>query len=525
MVKVLISDKMSDLAEENFRNRNIHVDVKTGLNPEELIAIIGDYDGLAVRSSTKVTPEILKAAKNLKVIGRAGIGVDNIDIKESTKSGVVVMNTPFGNAITTAEHTIALMFSLARRIPAASQSTHAGKWEKTKFMGRELFGKTLGIIGCGNIGSIVADRAMGLKMKVIAFDPFLTEDRAIEIGVKKVELDELLGNADFITMHVPLNDKTRGILNAETIAKAKKGVNIINCARGGLIDEKALKDALDTGHVAGAALDVFEVEPATENALFGHKNVVCTPHLGASTEEAQVNVAVQVADQLSDYLLNGAVTNAINMPSVSAKDAPKLKPYMKLSEQLGALLGQINQKTVNSIEIEYQGYVSELNIKPLTSVIIAGFLSPSMETINIVSAPNKANELGITLTETLNKDCNSFQTLIKVTVKSDEHQHVVTGTLFGDKNPRIVMLDNVAIEAELTKDMLFIRNIDKPGLIGALGTVLADAEINIAGFKLGRIKDSEKAIAIIQVDETIPNAVLNKIRELPQIERAEKLSF
>lgn len=355
MPKILISDKMDPKAAQIFRERGCEVDVITGQTPEELKAIIGEYDGLAIRSSTTVTKDILEAATNLKVIGRAGIGVDNIDIPAASAQGVVVMNTPFGNSITTAEHAIAMMFALARQLPDANASTQQGKWEKSRFMGVELTAKTLGLIGAGNIGSIVAERALGLKMHVIAYDPFLTPERAVEMGVKKVTLDELLAKADFITLHTPLTDQTRGIVGKEALAKTKKGVRIINCARGGLIDEAALKEALESGQVAGAALDVFAQEPAKENPLFGTPGLICTPHLGASTSEAQVNVAIQVAEQLSEYLVRGGVTNALNMPSLSAEQAPKLKPYMALASKLGLLLGQLENSNVKGISIEVDG--------------------------------------------------------------------------------------------------------------------------------------------------------------------------
>src|SRR5919199_1002994 len=341
MPKVLISDQMDPKAAEIFRAHGVEVDEKPGLTKDELKAIIGGYDGLAIRSATKVTPDVLEAATSLKVIGRAGIGVDNVDIPAATARGIVVMNTPFGNSITTAEHAIAMMFALARELPSADASTQAGKWEKNRFMGVELTSKTLGLIGAGNIGSIVADRARGLRMKVIAYDPFLTPEGAVDLGVEKVSLDDLLARADFITLHTPLTDQTRNILSRENLAKTRKGVRIVNCARGGLIDEAALKEGLDSGHIAGAALDVFESEPAKDSPLFGTPNFISTPHLGASTSEAQVNVAIQVAEQMADFLVSGGVTNAINMPSLSAEEAPRLKPYMSLAEKLGSLLGQL----------------------------------------------------------------------------------------------------------------------------------------------------------------------------------------
>lgn len=525
MPKVLISDKMSPKAEAIFKERGIDVDFKPGLSPDELKGIIGDYDGLAIRSATKVTPEILGAAKNLKVIGRAGIGVDNIDRNAATAKGVIVMNTPFGNAITTAEHAIAMMFAVARQIPQASISTHQGKWEKSKFMGTELYGKTLGVIGCGNIGSIVASRALGLQMKVLAFDPFLTDERAVELGVEKAELEDVLKRADFITLHTPLTDKTRGIIGKDALSSMKKGVYIINCARGGLIDEPALKDALDSDHVASAALDVYEVEPATENVLFGHEKVVCTPHLGASTSEAQENVAVQVAEQISDYLLTGAVTNALNMPSVSAEDAPKLKPYMRLAESLGSFLGQIARSAVKKVEITYEGHITELNTKPLKSLIIAGMLRPTLEGVNIVSAPLRAAERGIDITDSFKDTSDEFHTLIRVKVTTEKSVHNVDGTIFGTSEPRIVNIDTVPIESEVTEKMLFVRNLDEPGLIGGLGTILGNAGVNIASFRLGRIANERKAIALVSVDDAVNDNILKEIEALPQIDRVQLLNF
>ncbi|MDP6346333.1 MAG: phosphoglycerate dehydrogenase, partial [Alphaproteobacteria bacterium] len=387
MAKVLIADKMSPRAAEIFRDRGVDVDEKPGLAPEELAAIIGDYDGLAIRSATKVTADLLAAAGRLKVVGRAGIGVDNVDQAAATAHGVCVMNTPFGNSITTGEHAISLMMALAREIPAADRSTHDGKWEKNRFMGVELYGKVLGVIGCGNIGAIVCDRAIGLKMRVVAYDPYLSEERARELGVERVELDELFARADFITLHTPLTDATRGIIDAEAIAKMKPGVRVINCARGGLVVEEDLKAGLETGRVAGAALDVFATEPAKENALFGMENVVVTPHLGAATSEAQVNVAVQVAEQMSDYLLTGAINNALNMASVSAEEAPRLTPYFLLARELGSFAGQLTTSALQSVHIEYQGRVAELNARPLTAIVLEGLLSPLMDNVNMINAP------------------------------------------------------------------------------------------------------------------------------------------
>jgi D-3-phosphoglycerate dehydrogenase len=523
--KVLISDKLSAAAVEIFKTRGLDADVKTGLSPDELKAIIGNYDGLAVRSSTKVTADILAAAPKLRVVGRAGIGVDNVDVDAATARGVVVMNTPFGNAITTAEHALSMMMALARQIPSANASTHAGKWEKSKYMGVELFGKTLGVIGCGNIGSIVADRALGLKMKVLAFDPFLSPERARDLGVEKAELDTIFARADFITLHTPLTDKTRNIIGAASIAKMKKGVRIINCARGGLVNEADLKVALDSGHVAGAALDVFEEEPAKANALFGHENVVCTPHLGASTNEAQENVALQVAEQISDFLLTGAVSNALNMPSVSAEDAPKLKPYMKLVEQLGSFAGQITKTGIKSITLEYAGHVAELNTRPLTAIAIAGLLGPLMDSVNMVNAPSIAREHGIEITEIKKGEHDLYQTLVKLTVTTERQSRSVSGTMFGGSQPRLVDVNDIHIEAEVSPHMLYVINDDKPGFIGALGTALGQAGVNIASFHLGRPAGGGDAIALLSLDQPVSEGVLAKVQALPHVQQSQPLAF
>ncbi|MGP1257056.1 MAG: phosphoglycerate dehydrogenase [Kiloniellales bacterium] len=527
MPKVLIADKLSPLAVEVFQQRGLDVDFEVGLSPDELKARAGSYDGIAVRSATKLTAEILEtgAAGKLKVTGRAGIGVDNIDVEAATGHGVVVMNTPYGNATTTAEHTVALMFALARQIPAADTSTQAGKWEKSRFMGMELTGKTLGLIGCGNIGSIVAERALGLRMKVAAYDPFLSNDRAIDLGVEKVELDELLRRADVITLHVPMNDQTRGIIDATALAKCKKGVRIINCARGGLVVEADLKAALESGQVAGAALDVFEIEPAKENALFGLPNLVCTPHLGASTNEAQENVAVQIAEQMSDYLLSGAVTNAINMPSLTAEDAKRLGPYMKLAEQLGSFAGQLTRTGLQSVTIEYEGHVAELNTRPLTQAALTGLLRPMLDSVNMVNAPVLARQRDIELREVKDETPGDYQTLIRLTVKTDRQERAVSGTLFSGDKPRIVEIKGIQIEAQLSPHMLYTTNDDKPGVIGALTGLLAEESINIASFHLGRNAPGGDAIALIELDEAMTGETLDKVRDLPSITRAELLQF
>jgi D-3-phosphoglycerate dehydrogenase / 2-oxoglutarate reductase len=525
MPKVLIADDLSPRAAEIFRSRGIETDVRIGLKPDELKAVIGAYDGLAVRSATKVTKPVLAEAHGLKVIGRAGIGVDNIDVPAATARGIVVMNTPFGNSITTAEHAVALILALARDLPAADRSTQAGKWEKSRFMGVELTGKTLGVIGCGNIGSIVANRGLGLKMKVAAYDPFLSEDRAVELGVEKLELDELFARADIITLHTPLTDATRNIIDRAAIAKMKTGVRIVNCARGGLIVEGDLVEALDSGKVAGAAIDVFAQEPAKESPFFGRDNVICTPHLGAATVEAQENVALQVAEQMADFLLTGAVVNALNMPSLTAEDATRLKPYMKLAEQLGAFAGQMVEQGLTQITIEYEGHVTQLNTRPLSAVVLTGVLRPMTETVNMVNAPVLCRERDIRVTEAkLEGDCD-YQTLIRVKVEGAGRATSIAGTLFGGDKPRLVEIEGIAMEAELGANILFVRNQDKPGFIGNLGRTLGDAGVNIATFHLGRLGPEQDAIALIQVDQPLTEALLDRVRGIAHVVQVKGLKF
>ena len=525
--RVLVSDKLSETAVQIFRDRGVEVDYlpDLGKDKDALLAAIPQYDGLAIRSATKVTPKIIAAASNLKVIGRAGIGVDNVDIPAATARGIVVMNTPFGNAITTAEHAISMMMALARQIPEANASTRAGKWEKNRFMGVELFNKTLGVIGCGNIGSIVADRGLGLRMRVIAFDPFLSPERAMEIGVEKVELDDIFRRSDFITLHTPLTEKTRNIVNAKALAKCKKGVRIINCARGGLVVEDALYDALKSGHVAGAALDVFEVEPATNHKLFELENVVCTPHLGASTGEAQENVALQVAEQMSDYLLHGAVSNALNMPSISADEAPRLRPFIAVAEKLGSFAGQLTEDPVTGVVIEYAGEVGEMNTKALTSAALAGILQPMLGTVNMVSAPVVARERGIKVDEVKQTQRGAYETYIRVTVKTEAMERAVAGTVFSDGKPRIIQIKGIDLEAEFGPHMLYITNDDKPGFIGALGMLLGNANVNIATFNLGRRTQGGEAICLVSIDEPTPASVLLALSKLPQVKQAKPLEF
>ena len=527
MPKVLISDALSPAAVQIFKDRGIEVDFQPALgkDKEKLAATVSNYDGLAIRSATKVTAKILEQARALRVIGRAGIGVDNVDIPAATARGIIVMNTPFGNSITTAEHAISLMLALARQIPEADASTRAGKWEKNKFMGVEMFGKTLGVIGCGNIGSIVADRALGLKMKVIAYDPFLSPDRATDLGVEKVEIDELLKRADFITLHTPLTDKTRNIINADAIKTMKKGVRIVNCARGGLVDEGALYEALKNGRVAGAAFDVFVTEPATENPLFNLPNVVCTPHLGASTNEAQENVALQIAEQMSEYLLRGAISNAINFPSISAEEAPRLKPFIALAERLGSFAGQLTETGISKVQLAYEGAVAQMNTKALTSAALAGLLRPMLGDVNVVSAQVVAKERGIVVEEVTREMPEDYESLITVTVTTERQSRHVSGTVFADGRPRIVNIKGIRMDAEFGPSMIYITNLDKPGFIGKFSSTLGEAGINIATFHVGRDAPGGNAVALIEIDGELPDAVLARVRALPQVQQAKPLRF
>jgi len=525
--KVLVSDKLSETAVQIFRDRGVEVDYlpDLGKDKDKLLELIPQYDGLAIRSATKVTDKLLAAATRLKVIGRAGIGVDNVDIPAASKRGVIVMNTPFGNSVTTAEHAIAMMFAVARQLPEASASTQAGKWEKNRFMGVELFNKTLGVIGAGNIGGIVCDRAVGLKMKVVAYDPFLSEERAKTLGVTKVELDGLLARADFITLHVPLTDKTRNILNREALAKTKKGVRIINCARGGLIDEAALFDALTSGHVAGAALDVFEVEPATDSPLFTLPNVVCTPHLGASTTEAQENVALQVAEQMSDYLLTGAVQNALNMPSVTAEEAVVMGPWLKLAAHLGAFAGQLTEEPVKAINVLYDGTVAQMNLPALNSAAIAGIMKVTNPDVNLVSAPVVARERGVQIATTRQDKGGVFDGYMKLTVVTDKRERSIAGTVFSDGKPRFIQIKGINIDAEIGDHMLYTTNDDVPGIIGTLGQTLGQAGVNIANFTLGRAKASGEAIALLYLDNPLPDPVRQALISTGKFRQVRPLAF
>ncbi|MEM9710058.1 MAG: phosphoglycerate dehydrogenase [Pseudomonadota bacterium] len=525
--KVLVSDKLSGTAVDIFRNRGIDVtfDPSIGKDKEKLLAEIGKYDGLAIRSATKVSDKVLAAAPNLKVIGRAGIGVDNVDIPAASKRGVIVMNTPFGNSITTAEHAIAMMFSVARQIPEASASTHAGKWEKSRFMGVELFGKTLGVVGAGNIGGIVCERALALKMKVLAYDPFLSEERASQMGVKKVAFEELLEAADFITFHVPLTDKTRNILSAEAIAKLKPGVRIINCARGGLVDEAALAEALKDGRVAGAAFDVFAEEPATASPLFDLPNVVVTPHLGASTTEAQENVALQVAEQMSDYLLTGAVSNALNMPSVTAEEAKVMGPWVKLAGHLGAFVGQMTDEPIRTVNVTYNGAVAAMNTAALNAAAIAGVMRATNPDVNMVSAPVIAKDRGVDISTTTQEKTGAFDAYIRLSVTTDTRARSIGGTVFSDGKPRFIQIKGINIDAEIGAHMVYTTNKDVPGIIGALGNTMGANGVNIANFTLGRNEPGKDAIALLYVDHPVPEKAVEALQDTGLFDQVRPLTF
>ncbi len=527
MPRVLISDSLSPAAVRIFRQRGLDVDFEPtlGKEPDKLASLISDYDGLAIRSATKVTARILHEASKLKIIGRAGIGVDNVDIPAATARGIIVMNTPFGNSITTAEHAIALMFALAREIPAADASTQAGRWEKNRFMGVEITGKTLGIIGCGNIGAIVAERGVGLKMRVIAFDPYLTDERAEALGVERVELEDLLARADFITLHTPLTTQTRNIISAENISKMKKGVRIINCARGGLVDEDALRQALDNGHVAGAAFDVFVDEPATQNPLFGHPHVVCTPHLGAATTEAQEKVALQIAEQMSDYLTRGAITNAVNFPSISAEEAPRLKPFVALAEKLGLFVGQVATAAIDKLSIVYEGAIAQQKTKAITASALAGVLKPILEDVNSVSAPLIAKSRGVIVEEITREAQSGYESLLTLCAHTSQGDIRVSGTVFDDGKPRVMRVGEISVDAEFAPSMIYLRNVDRPGFIGRFAGALGDATVNIATFALGRDAPGGSAVALVALDGETPGAALAAIQALPGVQQAIRLKF
>ena len=525
--RVLVSDKLSETAVQIFRDRGIEVDFKPDLGKDKdaLRKAIGEYDGLAIRSATKVSDALLDRAPRLKVIGRAGIGVDNVDIPAASRRGIIVMNTPFGNSITAAEHAIAMMVSVARQIPEAHASTAAGKWEKARFMGVELTGKTLGLIGAGNIGSVVAERARGLRMKVLAYDPYLSDERAAKMGVTKVTLDELLAKADFVTLHVPMTDATRNILSRENLGKMKRGARVINCARGGLVDEAALAEMVQDGHIGGAGIDVFAEEPAHENPLFGLPNVVVTPHLGAATTEAQENVALQTAEQMADYLTTGAVTNALNMPSVSAEEAKVMGPWLSLAGHLGDFVGQMTDEPITAINVLYDGRAAEMNLDALDAGVISGVMKATNPDVNMVSAPLLAEERGVAISRTTQHKSGSFDAFVKLSVKTPNRERTIAGTVFADGKPRFIQIKGITIDAEVGRHMLYTTNKDTPGIIGTLGRILGEGGVNIANFTLGRSAPGADAIALLYLDGAPDKAVLDQLGATGLFQQVRPLAF
>ena len=517
-MKVLISDSISDRGIEILKTAGIEVDVKTKLSKDELKSVLGQYDGLIVRSATKVTADVLENPGRLKVIGRAGSGLDNVDGEAATKKGIVVMNTPGGNTVTTAEHSIGMLFAAARNIPQAHASLKAGQWEKKKYMGVELMGKTLGVVGLGNIGLVVANRALGLKMHVVAYDPFISEERAGQLGVELVDLPALYARSDFISVHTPLTKDTKHMIDARAFAQMKKGVRIINCARGGIVNEADLLDAMKSGKVAAAAFDVFEKEPPEGNPLLALESFIATPHLGAYTEEAQENVATAVAEQIVDYLVHGIPRNAVNVPQVPAELLPKIRPYLLLAERMGSFLGQTVEGGIREVDIEYRGDVAEFGVAPITAAALKGLLSPILEEgVNEVSAPSIARERGIEVRESRVSEIEDYTSLIALTVKTSKTAGHVSGTLFGRKDPRIVSIESMRVEVVPDGSMLILTNNDKPGVIGSIGTFMGENSINIARMQLGREKAGGRAVAVVSIDSPVANDLLDRLAKLPNI--------
>ncbi|MEO5355716.1 MAG: phosphoglycerate dehydrogenase [Nitrospirae bacterium YQR-1] len=525
-MRVLVSDNISARGVEILKSAGLEVEVKPGMSVQELKDCIAGYDGIVIRSATKLTADVIERAEKLKVIGRAGSGLDNVDKSAATKKGIVVMNTPGGNTITTAEHTIALLFSMARKIPQATQSMKDGKWEKKKFMGVELFNKTLGIIGIGNIGAQVAKRAIGLQMNVVGFDPFLSEETALNMGIKKVSLDELFKDSDFITVHTPMTPETKNVINTQSIAKMKTGVRIINCARGGIVDEKALLEGIKSGKVAAAALDVFEKEPPEVLSLIGLDEVVCTPHLGASTMEAQENVALAVAEQVADYLVNGTIRNAVNFPSIPQDKVAVLKPYIDLASRMGAFASQFIEHEVREINIELTGEAAEIPAEAVVIAAVKGYLNPILEeTVNFVNAPIIAKERGIDVKVTKSADAGAYNTMLTLKIKCDGTDHVFSGTLFSKNDPRIIKINNYSLELIPEGIVLFINNVDKPGVIGSIGMLLGESGINIARMSFGRESKGGVAISAVSVDDDISSEIMGKIKKLANIISVKKITI
>ena len=526
-MKVLISDPLSDVGIEIFKETpGIDVDVNTGLTPEELKGVIGQYNGLIIRSATKVTEDIIEAAHNLRVIGRAGIGLDNVDIPAASKRGIVVMNTPEGNTITTAEHTIAMIMSLSRNIPQATASLKDGKWEKKTFKGRELFNKTLGLIGAGHIGRIVADRAKGMKMKVIVYDPYIKPEAIERLDLEPVSLDDLLKRADYVTIHAQKTDETANLINKKTIAKMKKNAMLINCARGGIVNENDVYDALNSGHLAGAAFDVFDTEPPGNIKLMKLPSFICTPHLGASTTEAQDNVAKDVANQIVAYLLHGTVKNAVNIPSISTELMVTLRPFATLIERLGSLQSQLADSAILEAKIEYSGTIAEHNVAPLTTAMLKGLLTPILkDDVNYVNAPYIAADRGIKVVESKSTTSEDFASLIKLTVKSLEAENIVSGTIFGKEMPRILRINNFYLEAIPEGHILLINNEDMPGIIGRIATTLGNHEVNINRMQVGQEKEKKQNVILLTTSSVVNDQILDEIRGLTGVYSARKIEL
>ncbi len=526
-MKVLITDPIAQEGIDIFKEAGLEVEERLGLSPEELLEAIKGAHALVIRSNTKVTQEVVDAATDLKVVGRAGTGLDNVDIPACNKRGIVVMNTPGGNTNSAAEHTIAMIMALTRNIPQATASMKAGKWEKKKFSGHEVAGKTLGIVGIGRIGSIVASLAQGLKMKVLAFDPHIRPDMAEKLGVELMDLEDVLANSDYISVHTPLTPDTKGLLNKDLFALMKDGAMVINCARGGIVNEKDLYDALSSGKLGGAALDVFEHEPTTGgNPLFSLNNFICTPHLGASTREAQENVALAVARQISDYLIKGEVRNAVNVPSVSGEALTRLGPFLTLAEKMGTFQAQLARGAVEEIEIGYYGDMSEIDTAPITVSVLKGLLSPVLrEEVNFVNAPILAQERGIKVTEAKSKTAEDFTNLLTVTVRAGGEENYVAGTIFGKKEPRLVRINDFRLEAIPGGHMLLIYNEDRPGVIGRIGITLGEAGINIARMQVGQDPGHNRNVILLTTDVPVSNEALEKLKKQDGVTTAKPMEL
>lgn len=518
-MKIIVTDPLGKAGMDILNaDKNLKVDERPGLKPDELKKIIKDYDAILVRSGTKLTGDIIETADNLKIIGRAGVGVDNVDLNAATKKGVIVMNTPEGNTVSTCELAVSMLLSLNRNIPKACSSVKSGEWNRKAFKGTELMGKTLGVIGFGRIGKEVAKRMIGFGMNVVAYDPFISPESVKAMDVEFAKLDDLFKQADYITLHIPLVPETKHILNKEAFKKMKKGVRIVNCARGGVVDEAALLESVKEGKVKGAALDVFESEPPKNKELIEHPDVVVTPHLGASTEEAQENVALAVAEQVRDALTGGGVKNAVNMPSMDAETSRALKPWLSIAEKLGAFQSQIIKGSIKKVSVKYSGVVTEYTLAPLTLGVLKGLLTPILgEGVNFVNAPVLAKERGIEVVESKTTSLEDFANFISIEVVTNEQTSLVIGTLFGKTDSRIVRINEFYIDAVPQGTMLMISNQDRPGLVGEVGTILGKHNINIAEMTLGRKIEGERALTVINVDGDVSKDSLGEIRKLKKV--------